>query len=77
MTGRKETTKAGPRPMLQPWSCDHCHARGLLECLSSDDVLSCAIEIVLLHATANPYCDDQNGVRHIRIGEWREAEQTL
>ena len=67
----------GPRPMLQPWHCENCDSRGLLECLSSDDVLGCAQEIAMLHAIASPGCDEDYGSRYIRTGLWREAEPTL
>lgn len=76
MTGLKKITN-GPLPMLQPWHCDQCHSRGLMECLSSDDVISCAREIGMLHAIAAPHCDEDHGSRYIRCGQWREAEPTL
>ena len=64
----------GPRPMLQPWRCENCDSRGLLECLSSDDVLGCAREIAMLHAVASPHCHEEHGAERIRCGQWREAE---
>lgn len=74
LSKRAKAGIAGPRPMLQPWFCDQCHSRGLVECLSSDDVLACALEIAMLHATASPYCHEEFGARFVRCGEWREAE---
>ena len=63
-----------PVPMLQPWFCDGCNARGLLECLSNDSSDVCAAEIAGLHAIASPHCHERHGASKIRVGKWREAQ---